>query len=933
MSKRQQLTKYKNILHKINKIDLSELSDSELLSGFNTIKVHVKSNCINGDTIAETFAYIREVFDRRLGIWRFFNNDLSLSINDEYIISVYNYVKQERMNKQDSNILLDAEFYKKIRSIRQKDDNLTFFPYDVQILGALALCDGKIVEMGTGEGKTVVAVFLACLWAISGKKVHIATVNDYLALRDCEWMMPVYSFLGLNVDCILSYKTDLEKRRAYSADIVYGSNYEFGFDYLRDNLKKKLSERIQGDLEYVIIDEIDSILIDEATTPLIISGSPYNPPISYWKLKPVVELLLNKQKTLIDQLFEKVKSCTDQQLKLIRLLQIKMADPWNKHLLSYLNGDILNKISKLQGKFAAARSEYKIEEELFYIVDEKNMTVKLTDRGFSLVENELGEEFFTLNNDTKKSEYIRNFFQLLRAYILLKKDEDYIVHNGRIIIVDEFTGRMAFGKKYEEGLHQAIECKENLQITAENYVIGKITHPNYFRLYKKIAGMTATAHTSAEEFKKLYKLSVVRIPPNKPIIRNDLPDCFFKTEDEKINAIIKDIERCFKIGRPVLVGTRSIEKSEHLSKILTDIGIPHNVLNAKNHAQEAEIIKSAGKPYAVTIATNMAGRGTDIILDKDLSKIITENYKKFFGDTHVNELGLHVIGTERHTARRIDDQLKGRSGRQGDPGSSRFYLSLQDDLFRVLDSEELSNMVKAINSNDYKQLTRMTLKAQRKSEEISYYIRKQLIEHDDIIDKQRKIIYKMRLDLLSEELTKNYTQLLINEYVNDLVNDKKLKKSENEWDIEKLKDIFYDNFMVRVDGLDGSYSDDDIKNKLKESLEQVRVNRENIFGNELSRKLERVIILDVIDSAYADYLSYQSEFDKSILLRSYVKDDILTDYRLEVSKSFNDLISSIRISSLKEIFSYPLPGIKVKLSRRKKEILSSQIKNLLNILD
>ncbi len=932
MNKKQQLTKYKNILHKINNINLSELDDLDLLSGFDAIKTHLNSNPINDDLIAKAFTCIREVFDRRLGIWRIFNNDLLSSINDEYLLSIYSYVKQERKNKDDSNILLPAKFYKKVRNIRQKDDDLTFYPYDVQILSALALYDGKIVEMGTGEGKTISAVFPACLWAISGKKVHIATVNDYLALRDCEWMMPVYNFLGLKVDCILSIKTDMEKRNAYRADIVYGNNYEFGFDYLRDNLKKKLKQRIQGELDCVIIDEIDSILIDEATTPLIISGSPNNPPISYWKFKPVVELLLNKQSELIEELFKDVKSCSDQQLKQIRLLQIKMADPWNKRLLDYLNEDMLNKISKLQGKFATARSEYKLEEELFYVVDEKNNAVKLTDKGLSLIEKELGEGFFMLNNDIKKSEYIRNLFQLLRAYILLKKDEDYIVHNGRIAIIDEFTGRIAFGKKYEEGLHQAIECKENIQITPENYVIGKITHPNYFRLYKKMAGMTATAYTNADEFKKLYKLDVIRIPPNKPIIRHDLPDCFFKTEDEKINAIIKDIEICYKIGRPVLVGTRSIEKSEHLSKILTNIGIPHNVLNAKNHAQEAEIIKFAGKPYAVTIATNMAGRGTDIKLDKNLSKIIRQNYKKLFGENYVPQSGLHVIGTERHSARRIDDQLKGRSGRQGDPGSSRFYLSLQDDLFRVLDNEELSNMVRAIDNNDYKELARMTLKAQKKSEEISYYIRKQLIDHDDIMDKQRKIIYKMRLDLMGEELTKNYTQQLIKEYVNDVVSNKKYKKDENEWDIEKLKDVFFNNFMIIIDGLDNCYSDDDIKNKMLESLEQARIRRENILGNEFSRKLERVIIMDVIDSAYADYLSYQSEFDKSILLRSYVKDNILTDYRLESSKSFNDLISTIRIESLKEIFTYPLHGVKVKPSKRKKEILSSPIKDLLSTI-
>ncbi|MBM3212991.1 preprotein translocase subunit SecA, partial [Candidatus Poribacteria bacterium] len=559
------------IIKEINDIDFSRLDDSELSNMISNIRSELNCEKTPDYFLTQVFAIIKEVLVRKLGIQ----------------------------------------------------------PYDVQLMGALALYSGKIPEMGTGEGKTVVAVFPACLWALNGKKVHIATLNDYLAHRDCKWMRPVYEFLGLNVDCILSFMTDPERRQAYKADVVYGNNYEFGFDYLRDNAKNSLKNRVQSKLEYAIIDEIDSILMDEASTPLVISNISDDKAFRnnhIWKFKATVESLLEMQKQLVERLFYQAQKEIEN--RFIKLLQISMADPWSKNLLDYLNQnkDAYKKMRALWNKFSTARSEYKLEEELFYIVDERQHTVKLTENGISLIENQLGQGFMTLDSTDSSGNNIRDILQLLRAYVLYRKDEDYVMHNGKIIIVDEFTGRLAFGKKYEEGLHQAIECKEGLRITSENSISGRITHPNYFRLYDKMTGMTATAHTEAEEFKNLYKLDVVRIPTHKPVIRIDLPDRFYRTEEEKMNAIIDDIKEYHSFGRPILIGTRSVEKSERLSHLLTESGIKHNVLNAKNHAQEAEIIKSAGQPYAVTIATNMAGRGTDIVLGDNLHQIVIENY-------------------------------------------------------------------------------------------------------------------------------------------------------------------------------------------------------------------------------------------------------------------------------------------------------------------
>jgi preprotein translocase subunit SecA len=972
------LKKYLQTVQKINSFNFSGSDDSHLLARIESLK-----NIQSDKAIPEIIAIIREVIDRRLGVWNLFNADLPAHLATKTIQKAYNEVKEKRSSIDSSQIHLNASFYMEVRELRQPKDDLTFMPFDVQLLGALALLDGKIAEMRTGEGKTVVAVFPACIRALSGKKVHIATVNDYLALRDCTWMNPIYAFLGLKADCILGYMQDSERQNSYKADIVYGSNYEFGFDYLKDNLKNRLIDRVQSDLDYVIIDEIDSILMDEAGTPLIISGAPINSQSDYWKFKNIIESLIKRQNEIISQLFGDYETESDQLVKIIRLIQILMADPWNANLLDYLseNNEIIKKMNTIRMKYVSARSEHKLEQDILYAIDEKNRTIKLTDMGISYVEESLGKGFLTLadtplsnnpltpfvkgeldedliysplsNNpldppflrgnyemppllrgnlegclNTSNSENIRNFLQLLKAYILYRKDEDYVVHNGKIIIVDEYTGRLSFGKKYEEGLHQALECKEGLTITPENRVMGKITHSNYFRLYKKMTGMTATAWTEAEEFRKLYKLNVVRIPTNKPVIRVDLPDFFFKTEEAKIEAVVRDIKECHTIGRPVLIGTRSVEKSERLSKILAQNNIPHNVLNAKNHSEEAEIIKNAGQPYAVTIATNMAGRGTDIKIPSNEKNLTADDVDKRV-DNYVDNLGLRMIGTERHSSRRIDQQLSGRSGRQADPGSSRFYLSLQDDLFRMFADDEMSDMIKAIEKNQDK-IANLTRKAQQKSEETSYNTRRHLIERDDVTDNQRKRIYKMRLDILSEDNIDAKIQLLISDYSDSLIiafnPDVNIAEKWNEMKDQCAKDFGVSIPDIDLDDLNPESAKVLIINAFQKTLDM----KESKLNIDFAQKMKKAIMIEILDDAWTDFLSFQHEMDTSMVLRSHVKGDIITDYRLESSKMFRDMLVSVRYETLKGIFTYPISSEKIIIKQRKDFTISDQIQDLLS---
>ncbi len=633
-------------------------------------------------------------------------------------------------------------------------------PFDVQLVGGIVLHQGKIAEMATGEGKTLVATLPVYLNALAGRGVHVVTVNDYLAKRDRDWMGQIYELLGLSVGVIYHDMPQEERRLAYEADITYGTNSEFGFDYLRDNMALRAEDQVQRGFHFAIVDEVDSILIDEARTPLIISGPVEVETNRYAELQPMVQRLVQSQTFLVNRLLAEAEKLLEEGQDYeagIKMLQAKRGAPKNKRLLKLLQ-DSNNKklVDRVELDHIRDKTLWRLDEELYFSLDEKSNVVDLTEKG-RIALSPKDPNFFVLpdlaeldsNPDVtpqqreqaerefqEKSEIMQNLFQLLRAYSLFEKDVNYVVSDGRVIIVDEFTGRLMPGRRYSDGLHQALEAKEGVKIEGETQTLATITIQNYFRMYEKLAGMTGTAETEAAEFHKIYKLDVVVIPTHRPCIRRDYPDVIFRTKREKYRAIIQEIEECHRRGQPVLVGTVSVEVSELLSRMLPK-AIRHSVLNAKRHKEEAEIVARAGHYGAVTIATNMAGRGTDIKL----------------GPGVVELGGLHIIGTERHEARRIDRQLRGRSGRQGDPGSSRFYLSLEDDLLRIFGSERIAVIMDKIGMQEGEPIehglvTRAIENAQRRVEQHNFDIRKHLLEYDDVMNKQREVIYAQRQRIL-----------------------------------------------------------------------------------------------------------------------------------------------------------------------------------------
>ncbi|MGD8686689.1 MAG: preprotein translocase subunit SecA, partial [Syntrophobacterales bacterium] len=645
-------------------------------------------------------------------------------------------------------------------------------PFDVQLIGGIVLHQGKISEMKTGEGKTLAATMPVYLNALTGRGVHVVTVNDYLARRDSEWMGAIYTFLGLSVGVILHHLNDQERQQAYGADVTYGTNNEFGFDYLRDNMKFHRKDCVQRELNYAIVDEVDSILIDEARTPLIISGPVDYSIKDYEKLRAPVANLFQRQQKLAKEFIRETRKLLDEDQDYEAgeaCLRAYRAAPKHPSVMEMMEEGKMRKLLKtVEEDYSLAKRLPEVDDSLYYVVEEKERNVYPTERGkdiiakkdptfFILPELEIEldriEQDNTLSSEEKaerkhriRSDYeqklTRNHVinQLLKAYALFGKDVDYVVKDGQIIIVDEFTGRLMPGRRYSDGLHQALEAKEGVRVEQENQTLATITFQNYFRMYEKLAGMTGTADTEAAEFAKIYDLDVVLIPTNKKMIREDHSDVIYKTEREKFQAVVEEITELAEMGRPVLVGTVSIEKSERLSKMLAKTGVKHSVLNAKNHEKEAEIVAKAGQQDSVTISTNMAGRGTDIVL----------------GPGVVDMDGLHIIGTERHEARRIDNQLRGRAGRQGDPGSSRFYLSLEDDLMRIFAADRIANLMDRVGMEEghpieHGLITRAIENAQKKVEAQNFNIRKQLIEYDDVMNQQREIIYEQRRQALEEE--------------------------------------------------------------------------------------------------------------------------------------------------------------------------------------
>lgn len=687
--------------------------------------------------------------------------------------------------------------------------------YDVQLIGGMVLHQGRIAEMKTGEGKTLVATLPAYLNALTGKGVHIVTVNDYLARRDSEWMGQIYRFLGLEVGLIVHGLTFDERKQAYAADITYGTNNEFGFDYLRDNMALVPEQMVQRTLNYAIVDEVDSILIDEARTPLIISGQADKPTQTYYTMAKLVPRL-------------------------------------------------------------------KAEED--YTVDEKAKVVTLTEQGIARVEKMLGIENLYDDANTELSHHVNN---ALKAHVLMKRDRDYVVKDGEVIIVDEFTGRLMFGRRYSEGLHQAIEAKEGVKIERESQTLATITFQNYFRMYDKLAGMTGTAETEEEEFRKIYGMDVVVIPTNKPMIREDYPDVVYRTEKGKFAAVIEEIVDCYRRGQPVLVGTVSIEKSELLSDALKKKGIPHQVLNAKYHEQEAEIVAEAGKKGQVTIATNMAGRGTDIVL----------------GEGVVELGGLHIIGTERHESRRIDNQLRGRAGRQGDPGSSRFYVSLEDDLMRLFGSDSIAGLMDRLGMDDetpidHPMISKSIESAQKKVEARNFEIRKHVLQYDDVMNQQREVIYAQRRQVLEGENLKDSVLGMIDTVIDGTI-DRFAAYSQfpEEWDLAALlqyaEQTFLPGHTLTADQL-AKMEKEEIRELFHTKARELYEAREEEIGSETMRHLERMVILRVVDAKWMDHIDAMDQLRQGIGLRAYGQRDPLVEYKYEGFEMFNAMIADIQ---------------------------------------
>ena len=791
-SNQQELDKTKNLISAINEQEslVKSLSDSEFKEKTLNLKRSVQEGKSLNSVIPESFALVREAAKRTLG---------------------------ERH-------------------------------YDVQLAGGIILHEGKIAEMKTGEGKTLVSTLPAYLNSLTGRGVHIVTVNDYLAKRDSEWMGKIFNFLGISTGCITNDLDDIQRQENYKCDITYATNNELGFDYLRDNMKYELNEMVQRDHNYCIVDEVDSILIDESRTPLIISG--------------------------------------------------KLEDKTNLYSIS---NEFIKHLQKND-----------------FELDEKNKNAILTDIGIDKIEKLSIQKRILKNNnfyDPENLSLVHHINQALRANLLFKKDTDYIVRDGKVQIIDEFTGRVLDGRRFSDGLHQALEAKENVKIEEENQTLASITYQNYFRLYKKLSGMTGTAITEAEEFYDIYKLNVVSIPTNKKLLRKDYNDQIFRTEAEKYNAITNKIIECNNKGQPVLVGTTSVEKSEKISGLLDKKKIKHNVLNAKQHEKEAKIIAEAGKINGVTIATNMAGRGTDIKLggNKDFIEegktIDVDQIKK--DESKVKDFGgLFIIGTERHESRRIDNQLRGRSGRQGDPGSSIFFISLQDELMRIFGGDSIDGMLKKLGlkeneSIDHPWINKAMERAQKKVEARNFDIRKTLIKFDDVMNDQRQVIFSQRLKILKNTNIKKILEDFLNEVINNLETQRNIyqKTSDKKTYLTSLKNAFgnavNDEELISI----ASLNKEQFSKKIKDIYLSKKKKRIDVIGEEQNNDLEKKIFLQIIDFSWRSHLQYLEQLRQVIGLRSYGQKDPLSEFKKESFALFEGLLEKIKNDIIKFLFN------------------------------
>jgi preprotein translocase subunit SecA len=764
---------------------------------------------------------------------------------------------KERIEKGEDLDSILPEAFAVVRETARRTVRMRHF--DSQLIGGIILHEGKIAEMATGEGKTLVATLPVYLNALTGLGVHVVTVNDYLAKRDAQWMGPVYGFLGLSVDTVVHGLDDEERQRAYGCDITYGTNNEFGFDYLRDNMRYSLEECVQREFNYAIVDEVDSILVDEARTPLIISGP--------------------------------AEESTDKYYKINRLI-------------------------------------YQLKKEVDFKLDEKAKSAYLLEEGVAKI-----EKLINIDNlyDPKYVDFLHHVNQALKAHQLFQKDVDYIVKDGQVIIVDEFTGRLMPGRRFSDGLHQALEAKENVKIERENQTLATVTFQNYFRMYKKLAGMTGTADTEALEFKKIYNLDVTVIPTNKPLIRTNYPDVVYRTEKEKFKAVINEIEDRYKAGQPVLVGTLSIDKSERVAEMLKRRGIPHHVLNAKIHEREAEVVAQAGRSKAITISTNMAGRGTDILLGGNPDFLAlsmtkgqkgTEEYEKALEAARkicekdkeevIKVGGLHILGTERHESRRIDNQLRGRSGRQGDPGSSRFYVSLEDEIMRLFGSERISPMLAKLGMTEdmpieHPFITKAIENAQSKVEGHNYEIRKYLLEYDNVMNKQRETIYGMRREIMKDSDVKERILEMVEDLCEGIVFECAPEKVyPEEWDMVSLKNRVYETFLFHfsLDSVDiKSLTREGLLDMVQEKALSVYEEKEKVFGADQLRAIERYIALNSLDTHWKEHLLSLDHLKEGIGLRGYGQKDPLREYQRESFELFLDMMERVKQDTVSKMFA------------------------------
>ena len=875
------------------------------------------------------------------------------SLTDEQLIAKTAEFKERAANGESLDSMLPEAFATvknacrrlcgKTFSVCGHELEWNMVPFDVQLIGGITLHQGKIAEMATGEGKTLVATLPLYLNAISGKNCQLVTVNDYLALRDSQWMGNVFRFLGLTVGCIQNSMSSAERREQYNCDITYGTNSEFGFDYLRDmGMAEDKDQLVQRDHYYAIIDEVDSILIDEARTPLIISGPVAVSTHQFDKLKPLIGDLYARQMILCSRLIQDAKTILDKENKtdeeesqaILKLLQVKFGMPAHKQLMHILeDAAILKQLEKMEMMVRSDQNRgmlQEVQEDLFFAIDQKHHEADLTEKGRLAISPDDPEAFVmpdllnciqdidadkNLTDEQKikakqdlqeafalKSERLQNLSQLLRAYCLFEKDVHYVVQDNKVLIVDEHTGRILPGRRFSDGLHQALEAKENVSIEKETQTLATITIQNYFRMYEKLAGMTGTAETEATEFHQIYKLDVVVIPTNRPCRRVDQNDCVFKTKREKFNAIIAETEQAYRRGQPVLLGTISVEDSEVVSRMLKRKNIPHNVLNAKNHAMESEIVARAGQRCAVTVATNMAGRGTDIKLGEG-----------------VEELGgLLVLGSARHDSRRIDRQLRGRSARQGDPGASHFYVSLEDNLMRLFGSDRIVKIMERFGMEEGEELQHPWLNksietAQRRVEQHHFAIRKRTLEYDDVMNKQREVIYGFRKKTLFDESCRDsifdILEIEVDRHLNEAIattpsNSKEPlnKAAFMAWLGMTFPIVFNPDEIIILDGKGNVDVDKTIDAVVARVSEMYEIKSALESSPEAMQWLERHIILDAIDRLWQDHLRAMDDLRGSIGLRAYAQKDPLVEYKKEAFNMFDQLMNSIDQEILHNIF-------------------------------